>query len=41
MAVVFGIAARPETILEALPKIILKAFVRDESLEIGFFVLRK
>jgi hypothetical protein len=40
MTVVFGIAAGPEIILEVLSKIVLETFVRDESLEMGFFVLR-
>jgi hypothetical protein len=40
MAVIFGIAAGPEIVLEILPKITSKAFVRDESLKVRFFALR-
>jgi hypothetical protein len=41
ITIIFGIVTGPETILEALLKVTLKTFVRDESLKIGFFVLRE
>jgi hypothetical protein len=40
IVMIFEIATRPETISEALLKIALGTFVRDEPLKIGFFVLR-